>query len=69
MCNWMTFACQVEYDHEGDSPEGTPLSRRLCERLGVPEGTIWGLPAGQRRYQYPDQGLASPPPAARSTPP
>ena len=72
LCNWMTCACQVVYDHEGESPEGTPLSRRLCERLGVPEGTIWGLPAGQRRYQQLDQGSASPqqsPPPARSAPP
>jgi hypothetical protein len=59
------------YENEGDAPEGTRLSSALCARLGVPEGTIWGLPAGQRRDAQPAQGSAAPqqsaPPAASAS--
>ena len=40
-------------ESEGHAPEGTPLSFALCQRLGVPQGTLWGLPAGQRRNDAP----------------
>ena len=33
---------------EASAPEGTPLSPALCQALGVPQGTVWGLPSGQR---------------------
>ena len=35
-------------EYEAQAPEGTPLSAALCKRLGLPAGTRWGLPAGQR---------------------
>ncbi len=38
-------------ENEGQAPEGTPLSSALCQRLGVPQGTLWGLPSGQRRSE------------------
>jgi hypothetical protein len=31
----MTCAWQGAYDHEGEAPEGTPLSCRLCTHLGL----------------------------------
>jgi hypothetical protein len=40
-------------ENEGQAPEGTPLSAALCARLGVPVGTVWGLPSGQRREELP----------------
>ena len=33
---------------DASAPEGTPLSPALCQALGVPQGTVWGLPSGQR---------------------
>ena len=40
-------------ESEGQAPEGTPLSAALCAQRGVPVGTIWGLPSGQRREEQP----------------
>ena len=50
-------------ESEGNAPEGTPLSFELCQRLGVPHGTLWGLPAGQHR---PADATAQAPAAAAS---
>jgi hypothetical protein len=70
--------CSVQVDsldNEGDAPEGTRLSSALCARLGVPEGTIWGLPAGQRHNAQPvaapraPQQSAAPAESAPCTPP
>ena len=54
---------------EGQAPEGTPLSAALCARLGVPNGTIWGLPSGQRRDDAPaPEGTPGKAPASSATP-
>jgi hypothetical protein len=47
-------------ESEGQAPEGTPLSFELCQRLGVPQGTLWGLPAGQHRPADAPAAAASP---------
>jgi hypothetical protein len=47
-------------ESEGQAPEGTPLSADLCARLGVPVGTVWGLPSGQRRPEYAGSTAATP---------
>ena len=44
---------------EGQAPEGTPLSAALCQHLGVPIGTIWGLPSGQRRSEEASQTITA----------
>jgi hypothetical protein len=59
-------------ESEGQAPEGTPLSALLCAQLGVPVGTIWGLPSGQRREDQtsgkPQADIATPTKAGSEPP-
>mmetsp|Transcript_84762 Transcript_84762/g.226239 ORF Transcript_84762/g.226239 Transcript_84762/m.226239 type:complete len:100 (-) Transcript_84762:146-445(-) len=43
-----SFYSEAQFEREASAPEGTPLSKELCERLHVPIGTLWGAPAGSK---------------------
>jgi hypothetical protein len=55
-------------ESEGDAPEGTPLSAALCHHLGVPVGTLWGLPSGQRRSEETEAPVTQKIPNPSATP-